>query len=141
MIPRVPENLRATEFNKIAQQLISSAPESTTPVLLENPAEFTRPTRVFTRGSWLNPGPQVARGVPAIFKASGINDRLALANWIGGKDNPLTARVAANRFWEQLFGTGIAETLEDVGSQGLAPVNQGLLDHLAYQFQQISVVL
>lgn len=53
----------------------------------------------------------------------------------GGKENPLTARVAVNRFWEQLFGTGIVETLEDLGSQGLAPINQGLMDHLAYQFQ------
>ena len=135
MIPDVPKNLQGTDFQKIAQQLISTAPEVTTPVLLENPAEFNRPTHLFTRGSWLNPGPKVARGIPGIFKASGINDRLALAEWMGGKENPLTARVAANRFWEQLFGTGIVETLEDVGSQGLAPVNQGLLDHLAYQFQ------
>ena len=135
MIPSVPENLKSTDFQKIAFQIISSAPEVTTPVLLENPDEFNRPTHMFTRGSWLNPGQKVTRGIPGIFKTSGINDRLALAEWMGGKQNPLTARVAANRFWEQLFGTGIVETLEDVGSQGLPPVNQGLLDHLAYQFQ------
>ena len=135
MIPDVPAQLKSTDFQKIAYQIISASPETTTPVMLENPEEFTRPTRLFKRGSWLNQGEEMTRGVPALFSKKTISNRLELAEWIGGKENPLTARVAVNRFWEQLFGTGIVETLEDLGSQGLAPVNQGLMDHLAYQFQ------
>jgi hypothetical protein len=103
--------------------------------MLENPADYARTTRVFTRGSWLNPGDAVQPGIPALFKSAAVSNRLDLANWIGSKSNPLTARVAVNRFWEQLFGIGIVETLEDLGSQGLPPANQDLLDHLAYKFQ------
>ena len=135
MIPEVPAQLKSTAFQKIAYQIISASPETTTPVMLENPLEFTRPTRLFNRGSWLNQGQEVTRGIPALFSKKPVSNRLELAEWMGGKENPLTARVAVNRFWEQLFGTGIVETLEDMGSQGLNPVNQGLLDHLAYQFQ------
>ncbi|MHA8049740.1 PSD1 and planctomycete cytochrome C domain-containing protein [Aquirufa sp. ROCK-SH2] len=135
LMPEIPNNLKSSDFNLLSTKLIQSQPESSTPIILENPKDFTRETRIFERGSWLNPGKVVKRGVPAIFNQKNINDRLALANWMGGKENPLTSRVAVNRFWEQLFGTGIAETLEDLGSQGLAPSNQALLDHLAYKFQ------
>lgn len=135
LTPEIPTNLKHTNFPKIAFQLIQTQAELTTPVLLENPLEFHRPTKVFIRGSWLNQGKKVERAIPAIFKQNNIKDRLALADWIGGKSNPLTSRVAVNRFWEQLFGTGIVETLEDLGSQGISPSNQALLDHLAYVFQ------
>lgn len=135
MIPEVPANLKSTDFQKIAYKIITASPETTTPIILENPQEFFRTSHLFKRGSWLNQGAEMHRGVPALFSKKTISNRLELADWMGGKDNPLTARVAVNRFWEQLFGTGIVETLEDLGSQGLAPVNQDLLDHLAYQFQ------
>ena len=135
LLPEVPANLQSTDFEKMAMQAIAREPELTTPVMLENPGDFARTTRVFTRGSWLSPGAAVQPGIPALFGKASISNRLDLANWIGSKSNPLTARVAVNRFWEQLFGIGIVETLEDLGSQGLAPSNQALLDHLAYKFQ------
>jgi mono/diheme cytochrome c family protein len=135
LLPEIPSQLKSTDFEKLALQTIATSPENTTPVILENPKDFVRETKVFTRGSWLSPGATVKQGIPALFNDGSVNNRLELAQWIGGKNNPLTARVAANRFWEQLFGIGIVETLEDLGSQGLAPVNQALLDHLAYQFQ------
>ena len=59
---------------------------------------------------------------------------LGLAMWLTSKQNPLTARTMVNRVWEQLFGTGLAETLEDLGSQGIAPTHPELLDWLSYQF-------
>jgi hypothetical protein len=133
--PEIPKNLSQTDFQKIAYQLIQTQPELTTPVILENPAEFFRPTKVFHRGSWLSQEKEVRSGIPQIFGSQNIKNRLELSEWMGSSNNPLTSRVAVNRFWEQLFGTGIVETLEDLGSQGLPPSNQALLDHLAYKFQ------
>jgi hypothetical protein len=59
---------------------------------------------------------------------------MGLAIWLTSKQNPLTARTMVNRVWEQLFGTGLAETLEDLGSQGVLPTHPELLDWLSYQF-------
>jgi len=59
---------------------------------------------------------------------------MGLAMWVTDKKNPLTARTIVNRIWEQFFGQGIAETLEDLGTQGLPPTHKTLLDHLAWKF-------
>jgi len=108
-----------------------------TPVMLENPPEMHRETRVFERGNWLTQGELVQPGVPEFLGLPMDNlppDRLGLAQWITNPNHPLTARVYVNRLWEQIFGIGIVETLEDFGSQGIAPTHQALLDHLAWKF-------
>jgi hypothetical protein len=95
-----------------------------TPVMVENPPGMKRETHVFERGNWMVKGRQVEAGVPAIFSglpAGTPPDRLGLAHWIVHPDHPLTARVWANRLWEQVFGRGLVETLEDFGSQGATP--------------------
>lgn len=108
-----------------------------TPIMRELPADEARVTRVFDRGSFLSQLDPVEGGVPAVFGATdGPMDRLAFAEWLVSDGNPLTARVAVNRFWEQLFGTGIVETTDDFGTIGLAPSHPELLDWLAISFRE-----
>ncbi|MCF8243899.1 MAG: DUF1553 domain-containing protein [Saprospiraceae bacterium] len=110
---------------------------ATTPVMVENMPEMKRPTHLFERGNWLVKGRVVEAGVPKILPPmpSGVpQNRLGLAQWMTAPAHPLTARTMVNRLWEQLFGNGLAETLEDLGSQGIPPTHRELLDWLAYNF-------
>ncbi len=110
-----------------------------TPVLEELPPQKRRKTHVFVRGNWMSKGPAVTPGVPKSLNplpAGAPNNRLGMARWLVSPDNPLTARVAVNRYWEQLFGYGLVETLEDFGSQGSKPTHPELLDWLAVTFRK-----
>jgi hypothetical protein len=109
----------------------------TTPVMVENPPDMARTTNVFERGNWLVKGETVTGDVPRSlnpFPANAPRNRLGMAMWMTSKQNPLTARTMVNRLWEQLFGNGVVETLEDMGTQGAAPTHPELLDHLSYRF-------
>ncbi|MBM3401434.1 MAG: DUF1553 domain-containing protein [Bacteroidetes bacterium] len=108
-----------------------------TPIMIENNQDQFRSTHIFERGNWMVKGNKVEPGVPAIMNPMPSNvpkNRLGMALWLTDKRNPLVARTMVNRVWEQLFGAGLAETLEDLGSQGIAPTHQELLDHLSWQF-------
>jgi hypothetical protein len=121
-----------------AQTAIATIATTTVPVMRERPQGYQRETHVFTRGDWLTKGKRVTAGVPALLNPlpeTDRPDRMALARWLVAPENPLTARVAVNRFWEQLFGLGIVETLEDFGSAGMAPTHPELLDYLALRLQ------
>ena len=106
----------------------------TTPILRELPDGKKRATHIFLRGSFLSKGERVEAAVPKSLHAwpeSAPRNRLGMARWIVDPDNPLTARVTVNRFWEQLFGRGLVETSEDFGTQGAQPTHPDLLDWLA----------
>jgi len=109
------------------------------PVMAEMPAYEARETRLFTRGNFLaKEGPPLVPGTPSLFPPMPEGEptnRLTLARWFFRPEQPLTARVAVNRFWEQLFGVGLVETLEDFGSAGEKPSHPELLDWLALHFQ------
>jgi hypothetical protein len=89
------------------------------------------------RGAYDRPGERVDPGTPAALPplpAGAPANRLALAQWLAHRSNPLTARVAVNRFWQMYFGTGLVKTVEDFGSQGEWPTHPELLDWLATEF-------
>ncbi len=108
------------------------------PVMFENPADMHRTTQVFIRGNWRSKGDNVEPGVPAslgfAMPANAPKNRTGMAAWLTDPRHPLVSRTIVNRLWEQLFGAGIVETLEDMGTQGISPTHQELLDWLAYSF-------
>jgi hypothetical protein len=105
-----------------------------TPILREG---AVRPTNIHIRGDFQNKGEAVQPGLPSAFpqapKSAAMN-RLTLAKWLVSPENPLTARVAVNRLWEELFGVGIVETSEEFGMQGELPSHPELLDWLATEY-------
>lgn len=97
-----------------------------------------RATRVLLRGNTKTPGEASPPATPQALQAANVmpRDRLDLARWVVSPDNPLTARVAVNRWWAELFGQGIVATPEDFGLQGEFPTHQDLLDWLACEFME-----
>lgn len=125
-----------TGINKSFMELLNATVEKT-PIMIENNQDQRRTTHIFERGNWLVKGPEVKPDVPASlnpFPQDQPYNRLGFARWLFSEDNPLTARTAVNRFWDQIFGYGIVESLEDFGTQGATPTHSELLDWLALRF-------
>lgn len=100
-----------------------------------------RETHILIRGDFQKKGDKVEPNVPSFLPPlpSGTRpDRLALAKWLVGPQQPLTARVTVNRWWEQFFGVGLVKTTEEFGAQGDWPSHPELLDWLAAEFMQPS---
>ena len=97
-----------------------------------------RETRIMKRGQYDDPGEVVQRNAPEFLhpmkRAGDVASRMDLANWFIDEENPLTARVAVNRIWQQLFGVGLVKTSEDLGAQGEVPSHPLLLDYLTVSF-------
>lgn len=96
-----------------------------------------RKTHVLDRGQYDQPKDEVQANTPDVFPAmdeSMPGNRLGFAQWLTSPEHPLTARVAVNRYWQRLFGTGLVKTSEDFGVQGDLPSHPELLDWLATEF-------
>ncbi|MFP6618871.1 MAG: DUF1553 domain-containing protein, partial [Pirellulaceae bacterium] len=111
----------------------------TVPIMRELPAAKQRKTHIQIRGNFLAKDKEVTQGVPSAFHAlpaTAPSNRLAVANWLISPENPLTARVVVNRYWEQLFGLGLVSTSEEFGTQGSLPSHPALLDWLAVELME-----
>lgn len=134
--PLFPATNGYANAKKDFSELLAGEPE-TIPVMVESNPEQHRQSYIFERGNWLVKTKLVEPGVPHSMNAmpaNAPNNRLGLAMWLTDKKNPLTARTMVNRLWEQVFGAGLAETLEDLGTQGMPPAHKELLDYLSYRF-------
>ncbi len=134
-----PEHLRAAEhavrdLERRRTELIESFPT----VMVMEDISPPRPTFVLARGQYDRPTESVERDVPACLPPFGPDrprNRLGLAQWLVAPEQPLTARVIVNRYWQLLFGVGLVKTSEDFGLQGERPSHPELLDWLAVEFQ------
>jgi hypothetical protein len=109
------------------------------PTMVMEESENPPQTFVFARGDYSQPTEAVSPGIPSSLPPLAEHlpaNRLGLAHWVTMPENPLTARVAVNRFWQLLFGRGIVETAADFGSQGSWPSHPELLDWLAVEFHE-----
>ena len=123
----------------VQKQLADLKPE-TVPIMKELPMGQRRITKIQHRGNYLDLGKEVTEGVPAAFPPlpdGAPRNRLTLAKWLVDDNNPLTPRVIANRYWEQVFGVGIVNTSEEFGSQGEQPFHPELLDWLATEMIRV----
>jgi len=124
--------------DKIAALEKSKPKIQTVPVMVELQADHRRVTRVLKKGNFVDPGDEVQPGVPQSlhrFAEGAPKNRLGLARWLVDPANPLTARVAVNRYWAQIFAAGLVETEEDFGTQGEPPSHPELLDWLAVRYR------
>ena len=130
----VPRNDPLYILNDRYKELDTQLNKGTTTMVLK---ELTKPrkTTVFIKGDFTRPADEVTPGTPKVLHAFETTNqqptRLDLAKWIVSPQNPLTARVIANRIWQQYFGRGIVETENDFGAQGTMPSHPELLDWLA----------
>jgi len=107
-------------------------------MVMEERKEGPRDTFLLVKGAYDNvTTTKVGMATPAKLPPMSANaprNRLGLAQWLVSRDNPLTARVTVNRYWQSIFGTGLVKTAEDFGVQGERPAHLDLLDWLAADF-------
>ncbi len=137
--PAAPHPDRAGLDKEIAdlKKQIADAESAIPTTLVMAEMQNPRPTFILKRGAFDSPGDRVEAATPKILPAMAADlprNRLGLAQWLVAPENPLTARVAVNRFWQQVFGTGLVKTSDNFGAQGEYPTHPELLDWLARDF-------
>tara|TARA_B110000438_G_scaffold21204_1_gene19293 strand:- start:598 stop:3753 length:3156 start_codon:yes stop_codon:yes gene_type:complete len=136
------------EVKKAEKELVDHAasarqmkPMTTVPIMKELDMNKRRKTHIQIRGNFLSKGKEVSEGLPSALHPLPDGEkmnRLGMARWIASDENPLTARVVANRYWEAFFGRGIVRTSEEFGSQGELPTHPELLDWLATELVRLN---
>ena len=127
---------------KVLQQMRHTLTDSTANVeelMVMQEMPVPKKSYVLQRGNYNMPGEEVFPNTPAAifpFPKNLPRNRYGLAQWLTDENHPLTARVAVNRFWQNLFGTGLVKTAEDFGNQGEMPSHPQLLDWLAVSFRE-----
>jgi hypothetical protein len=133
--PNFRKDLEALQ--NLKGELLAVKREAPTVMVMQEMAT-PRETHILVRGAYDVPGEKVEPGVPeellGAWPAGAPKNRLGLAQWLTKPNNPLTSRVVVNRFWQQLFGTGIVKTSDNFGMQGEWPSHPELLDWLACEF-------
>ena len=134
-LPGVAEGLSKTA--EIDAELAKLKKRIPVTLVMKELKNSTPKAHILDRGDYASPLEEVTADVPAVlpsFKEGASKDRLGLAGWMVSPENPLTARVTANRYWYYLFGTGIVESTEDFGVTGSRPSHPELLNWLAADF-------
>ncbi len=132
-----PEYAGRLAAHRLAVDALDGLNRSVPRVMVMEDMPAPRDTYVLTRGSYEKPAEKVVAAVPAALPPlppDAPRDRLGLARWLVAPENPLAARVAVNRAWQQFFGEGLVTTPEDFGVQGVRPSHPELLDWLASEF-------
>jgi hypothetical protein len=132
-----PKHRQLSDRLDALQKRIAAADLEIPTTLVMDEMKEARPTFVLMRGAYDKPGERVSAATPAVLPPlppDQPHTRLGLAKWLVSAENPLTARVTVNRYWQQIFGTGLVKTSEDFGSQGEMPTHPELLDWLAMEF-------
>lgn len=133
-----PEVLAARQSRDEATKAREQAEREIPSTMVMRERAQPRETHILVRGAWDKPGEKVTYGLPASLAApplAATQSRLTLARWLVSEDNPLTARVTVNRYWQLFFGTGLVKTTEDFGVQAEQPSHPDLLDWLACEFR------
>ncbi len=138
--PVSPDLKAARQIWEAARVARIVAEESAIGTFIYREMDQPRDSFVMLRGQYDKPGDKVEPAIPAVLPQVAAEPgkrltRLDLARWLVSPENPLTARVTVNRFWQQFFGTGLVKTSYDFGTRGEPPTHPELLDYLASELR------
>lgn len=128
---------KAAEELRAARKAYTAFVNPISEIMVMDEMPTPKPAHVLKRGAYDSLGEKVTADTPKVlppFPKDAPRNRLGLAKWLTDAENPLTARVAVNRAWQQMFGRGLVDTADNFGTQGARPTHPELLDWLAREF-------